>query len=584
MKYQAIFVALLAREAAAKCKSVTPSSSYAASSSSASGSASYGASSASSTLSYVLSTTSSSYDPSSTSSVYLTTSSSASGSSSSSVSDSYSSSASYSSSSSESSSSSYVSSTTSSIASTTSSTVCPTPTDFLVGTGSCDCAYDVLDGFAIEGATIAILEASNYENCLWRCDQNTDCDSFSFKAYLCRMYNSRVNDGVTSVEDANAKSGSLILGTCQGACTNPHASSDYVAPVVEDTSTCVTTFAKKPPAYIRTTVEITTLVQTDPVTATSTEVSITTPTSFTTTTEITTSVTTSTELQVTDTFVSTSTVYSTSTETQYTTDTDISTTWSTVTVAPTTYTVPAAAGFTPIKSANTRLARSVNRVLAGRTVSASTACPAPTPVLNEGDIQSYATAVACGTTTVSTTVSTVSTSITTEVLTAAPTTVTATDVSTLVSTTTEVPVPAETTVTVITTEVVPTTTVLPTTTTTVTTSTTTTTVGATPTVYAQCLANNMATTVNGQTITSFSYSYNYVNKGTVATVADCCVLCVNEAHCGAFALSSAGTCFLAKDSGTCNGSQKAATVSHSSSPFVSAYKGVGNGACGQVRV
>lgn len=400
MRYEAVLVALLAREAAARCKPVSqsgyPVNPPTTSSSSVPGVSPYPGQSTQS--SYVANNTSVGY-PTQSFGGYPAVSSSSSGypvqSSSSSSGYPVESSSSSSGYPVESSSSSEYPTSTTSSSTSSSSTACPTPTNFVVGTGSCDCSYDVFDGFAIEGVEHSSHDSNSFEDCLNRCDINTDCDSFMYKSRICRLYGSRVNEGVTAVEDANAKSGSLILASCRGVCENPFPSSDYTAPVVEDPSTCQTTFAQKPPAYIRTTLEATTAVQTDYTTATSTEVTTSTPTVVTTTVLFTTEVSTSTLLQVTDTFFSTTTDYSTSVDTSFSTVISTTVETATSTVAPDTTTVAAPAGFTPIKSANAGVvARSVRRLVAGRTVTSD--CPATTPVLNEGDVQTYATAVACG--------------------------------------------------------------------------------------------------------------------------------------------------------------------------------------------
>ncbi|KAI0380150.1 hypothetical protein F5Y04DRAFT_258392 [Hypomontagnella monticulosa] len=585
MRYEAVLIAFLAREAAARCKPVSqsgyPVKPPTTSSSSGPGASPYPGQSTQS--SYVANNTSIGY-PTQSFSGYPVISSSSSGypvvsSSSSGYPVQSSSSSSGYPVDSSSSSSEYPTSTTSSSTST-SSTACPTPTNFVVGTGSCDCSYDVFDGFAIEGQERSSHDSNSFEDCLYRCDINTDCDSFMYKSRTCRLYGSRVNEGVTAVEDVNAKSGSLILASCRGVCENPFPSSDYTPPVVEDPSTCQTTFAQKPPAFIRTTLEPTTAIQTDYTTATSTEVTTSTPTEVTTTTIFTTVVSTSTLLQVTDTFFSTSTVFSTSVDTSITTEISTSVETSVSTVAPPTTTVPAPAGFTPIKSANGGVvARSVRR-LAGRTITSD--CPATTPVLNEGDVQTYATAVACGTTITSTVVETPSTTTTVETITADPTTITETSVSTITSVTTEVPTPADYTSTIISTSVISTTTVIPTTSVTTSTTTTTTTVGPTPTVYAQCLANNLATTINRQRINFFSATKTLVDRGKVAAAADCCNVCMNADHCGAFAVTDALRCYTAQDSGVCNGSRKAATIAHITFGGTN-FAYVGNGACGQAQ-
>ncbi|KAI1381859.1 hypothetical protein F4677DRAFT_6218 [Hypoxylon crocopeplum] len=566
MRFEAVLVALLAREAAAKCKSVTPSLSYAGPSGSAYPEES---SSASSTFWYGISTTSSGYpaESSSVSSVYPSESSSASVSTSSAYS----------------SSSSYVPSTTSSSVTSSSSSACPTPTDFVVGAGSCHCSYDVFDGFAIDGSWASAHDSYNFEDCLSRCDENTDCDSFMFRSRTCYLYHSRVNEGVTAVEDSSAKIGSLILASCLGTCSNPGPLPDYEPPTIEDPSTCQTTYEKKPPAYIRTTLETSTVVSTDVVTATTTEETTSTPTVLTTTTEYTTSTATETETQVTDTFYTTSTEYSTFVDTKTTTNVFTVIATSRVTVQPTTSTVAAPAGFTPIKSVYPGVvARGIKRVVAGRTLTPPSACPTPTPELNDGHTQTYATLVACATTVETVTTSTASTSTVINTITAAPTTVIETTISTIKTTTTEVPNPAETTISAVTTEVISTTVFVPTLSLTTSTTTITTTVGATPTVYAQCAAANLATTINGQRINYFSSTYQSVNQGTVSSGTDCCTICMNTAHCGAFYVTSTGRCYTATDSGTCNGSRKAASIAHS---FLgSNFQVVGNGACGQAVV
>ncbi|KAI1804183.1 hypothetical protein F4811DRAFT_571508 [Daldinia bambusicola] len=458
----------------------------------------------------------------------------------------------------DSSSSSFVPSSTSSSSSSSSpeSTPCPTPADFAVATRSCGCSYDVLD----------------------RCDENTDCVSFTFQSHVCTTYGARVNEGVISVENASAKSGSLIVATCSGTCFNPGPAPWYEAPDVEDPSTCQTTFAQKPPSFVRTALESSTVTQTIAIIATITEARIVTPIQTTTTTVYTTLTNTVIDSQVTDTYTTTTTEYTTSTNFETTTDTATDTTTSTISVPATTTTIAAPVGFTPIKTALPNVvARTVRRVLAGRTVTSG--CPVPTPISNAGDVQTYASVVACGINIQTTSTSTASILITVQTLTAPATTFTVTTTSTVTTVTTEVPTPAKTTITTATTETLQTTSYVPTTTTVTATKSTTLTVGPTPTAYAQCATNNMASKVNHQNI---NYLYgNTVDHGKVSSATDCCILCATSANCGGFGFTSTGKCYTAKNSGVCRGGNRAA--SFGSNPGISGAMVVGSGACGKVR-
>ncbi|KAI5866723.1 hypothetical protein GGS23DRAFT_284559 [Durotheca rogersii] len=476
------------------------------------------------------------------------------------------------------------SSTSSTISSTTSSSssACPTPTDFVVGPGGCQCSYDFLDGYKIEERPDAISDANSFEECLERCDATTTCISFSFQSGACNFFGSRVNDGVTAVEHAGSKVGSLILGSCHGTCTDPSPLPDYEPPIVEDPSICETTFVWKPVNTVVTILDPRIVTITDSVTATTTEITTTTPTELTTTTVFTTETATVTESQATDTYTTTSTEYSTSTE--FHTITGTITVIRTVvsSVQPPTRTVSAPAGFTPIKSALPGIvARSVGRLVIGRSPrSRIPDCPVATPTI--GEIETYASHVACKTTSFTTLTTTVATSTTTETITDSTSTSTETSTSTIITTTTEVPIPAETTSTVYTTEVITTETTVPTTRTVTITTTSTATVGPTPTAYRQCQADNLASKINGKAINFFIQSHQLVGYGFVSEDVDCCDVCRKTANCGGFKLLANGYCQLAKTT-TCNGALKAATIGSWPQPLED-IKFVGNGACGQVRI
>ena len=290
-----------------------------------------------------------------------------------------------------------------------------------------------------------------------------------------------------------------------------------------------------------------------------------------TTTEVTiqTSTSTSTLAQDTSVFSTTSILYTTSTFTSTSTDTDTRTATATVTVAPGTSTIPAPAGFTPIKSvfpgANTPSKRSPEQRKQKQ--------PAG-PEVHVHDIKK------CTSTKYNTVYST---KYRTSTSTAwrPRSTVTRKSTSTMTTVTSVLPTPASSTITVLSTSTISSTSIKGTVTTVTFTSTTTELTGPTPTFYAACADDNILTQVNGQYVSALYYAppMGSENLGTFATAYECCVACAKKEGCMGAGWIASSICIGAKMEGTCDGS----AIGGQFGAFAGTNPGwaVSNGACGQ---
>jgi hypothetical protein len=95
--------------------------------------------------------------------------------------------------------------------------------------------------------------------------------------------------------------------------------------------------------------------------------------------------------------------------------------------------------------------------------------------------------------------------------------------------------------------------VLSTSTTTLIVTDTATVAGATPTSYAACSPNNIISTYQGQPINADNFGCGFNNSFPSDSAYGCCVSCQTEGGC-AGTIYVDGTCLLADDCGTCDGS------------------------------
>lgn len=364
--------------------------------------------------------------------------------------------------------------------------------------------------------------------------------------------------------------------------------------IVSSQVQCITAMGPKP-AYTVQTVSSTTTVTLDD--ATTTTIVTDTVTAAPTTdvvTETEQTTVTQTEDTVTDTFTSTSTVTESATETTTQTDTETET----VTVTTTTTSVNsilAPTGFVPISGTFNgypmRKKRNVGHPHCKPKASpSSSTTPAPYPTATTGaencGVQStgstYAQGVVCSETL---TEQQTSTATSTASMTITPAPVTSTSTETVTSTSTEVP-HADVTETL--TETTTATTTSTTTETQTETQTVTEEATATATQYAQCGAENLLSSYNGQSIVNV-YNNNNGNVGggsiydnaSAASAYDCCVLCATTSGCTGTAFLAPSRCVLLRNAArTCDSeaSNPAVFITGSGAGFT-----LSNSACGFIK-
>ncbi|OAG12455.1 uncharacterized protein CC84DRAFT_123378 [Paraphaeosphaeria sporulosa] len=156
--------------------------------------------------------------------------------------------------------------------------------------------------------------------------------------------------------------------------------------------------------------------------------------------------------------------------------------------------------------------------------------------------------------------------------------------STVTTVTSVLPTPASSTITILTTSTIPSTSTSATTTTVTSTSTTTELSGPTPTFYAACADDNILSNVNGQYVDTLYYGPpgGSAMLGQFRTAYECCVACLNTPNCRGAGWISSSVC-IGSTSGTgaatCDGSVIGASFGATSTNNVGWT--VSNSGCGQ---